>query len=61
MAVTVGTKLVNGGNSGWTHSDVMNTLEEVFYDLGWNSGTQKDGVPIACFSLCLFSLQCCYG
>ena len=48
MAVTVGTKLVNGGNSGWTHSDVMNTLEEVFYDLGWNSGTQKDGVPIAC-------------
>ena len=48
MAVTVGTELVNNGNSGWTQSDVMDTLEKVFYDLGWNSGTQKNGVPIAC-------------
>jgi len=48
MAVTVGTELVNGGNSGWTQSDVMDALEKVFYDLGWNSGTQKNGVPIAC-------------
>ena len=47
MAVTVGTELVNNGNSGWTQSDVMDTLEKVFYDLGWNSGTQKNGVPIA--------------
>ncbi len=48
MAVTVGTELVNNGNSGWTQADVMNALEKVFYDLGWNSGTQKNGVPIAC-------------
>ena len=47
MAVTVGTELVNNGNSGWTQADVMDTLEKVFYELGFNSGTQKNGVPQA--------------
>ena len=27
--------------------------EKVFYDMGWNSGTQKDGVPIALIYPCL--------
>ena len=47
MAVTIGTELVNNGNSGWTNADVMNALEKVFYEMGWNSGSQEDGVPIA--------------
>ena len=47
MAVTVGTELVNNGNSGWTSADVMNALEKVFYEMGYNSGSQEDGVPIA--------------
>ena len=47
MAVNIGTELVNSGNTGWTNLDVMNALEKVFYDMGWNSGTQKNGVPIA--------------
>ena len=47
MAVTIGTELVNNGNSGWTNADVMNALEKVFYDMGFNSGSQEDGVPIA--------------
>ena len=47
MAVTIGTELVNNGNSGWTHSHVMDALEKVFYEMGFNSGTQKNGVPQA--------------
>ena len=47
MAVTIGTELVNNGNSGWTNADVMTALEKVFYDMGYNSGSQEDGVPIA--------------
>ena len=47
MAVTIGTELVNNGNSGWTSADVMTALEKVFYDMGYNSGSQEDGVPIA--------------
>ena len=46
MAVNIGTELVNNGNSGWNNLDVMNALEKVFYNMGWNSGTQKNGVPI---------------
>ena len=46
MAVNIGTELVNNGNSGWSNLDVMNSLEKVFSDMGWNSGTQKNGVPI---------------
>ena len=43
MAVNIGTELVNSGNTGWNNLDVMNALEKVFYDMGWNSGTQKNG------------------
>ena len=40
----------NGSNEpqeGWTQAHVMDALEKVFYQMGWNSGTQKNGVPIA--------------
>ncbi len=47
MAVTIGTELVNNGNSGWTQAHVMDALEKVFYEMGFNSGTQKNGVPQA--------------
>ena len=47
MAVTIGTELVNNGNSGWTNADVMTALEKVFYEMGYNSVSQEDGVPIA--------------
>ena len=47
MAVTIGTELVNNGNSGWTQAHVMDALEKVFYEMGFNSGTQKNGVPTA--------------
>ena len=46
MTVNIGTELVNSGNTGWNNLDVMNALEKVFYNMGWNSGTQKNGVPI---------------
>ena len=47
MAVNIGTELVNNGNQGWNNLDVMTALEKVFSDMGWNSGTQKNGVPIS--------------
>ena len=52
MAVNEGTVPVkpNGSNEpteGWTQAHVMDALEKAFYEMGWNSGTQKDGVPIA--------------
>ena len=47
MTVNIGTELVNSGNTGWNNLDVMNALEKVFYNMGWNSGTQKNGIPIA--------------
>ena len=47
MAVNIGTELVNNGNQGWSNLDVMTALEKVFSDMGWNSGTQKNGVPIS--------------
>ena len=37
MAVTIGTELVNNGNSGWTQADVMDALEKVFYEMGFNN------------------------
>ena len=43
MTVNIQTELVNNGNSGWNSLDVMNALEKTFYNMGWNSGTQKDG------------------
>ena len=45
MAVLKNTVQVNNGNTGWNAGHVMDALEEVFGDLGWHSGTQKDGVP----------------
>ena len=47
MAVNIGTEFVNNGNSGWNNLDVMTALEKVFSEMGWNSGTQKNGVPIS--------------
>ena len=49
MTVNIQTELVNNGNSGWNNLDVMNALEKTFYNMGWNSGTQKNGVPICLF------------
>ncbi len=48
MAVLIGNEPVNSGNTGWSKADVMTALEKVFYELGWNSGTQKNGVPVCC-------------
>jgi hypothetical protein len=48
MSVIIGDEPVNSGNTGWTKSDVLTALEKVFYELGWNSGTQKNGVPVCC-------------
>ena len=52
MAVTVGTVPVypdgsNNPTTGWTQAHVMDALEKVFYEMGFNSGTQKNGVPCA--------------
>ena len=48
MSVIIGDEPVNSGNTGWTKADVLTALEKVFYELGWNSGTQKNGVPVCC-------------
>ena len=45
MAVLKNTVQVNNGNTGWNAGHVMDAMEEIFGDLGWNSGTQKNGVP----------------
>lgn len=50
MAVSKSTVLVNGGNTGWTKSDVISALEVAFANLGWHSGTAKTGVPTTCFA-----------
>ena len=52
MAVNVGTVPVypdgsNEAQTGWTQAHIMNALEKVFYEMGFNSGTQKNGVPQA--------------
>ena len=52
MAVNVGTVPVypdgsNNPQTGWTQAHVMDALEKAFYEMGFNSGTQKNGVPIA--------------
>ena len=47
MAVIIGTELVNNGQSGWDRSHVLTALEKVFYEMGFNSGSQEDGVPTA--------------
>lgn len=50
MAVSKSTFLVNGGEPGWTKSDVISALETAFADLGWHSGTAKTGVPTTCLA-----------
>ena len=37
----------NNAQAGGTQAHVMNALEKVFYEMGFNSGTQKNGVPQA--------------
>ena len=52
MTVNIGTVPVNPNGSneaqtGWTQAHVMDALEKAFYEMGWNSGVQKNGVPQA--------------
>lgn len=53
MAVVKNEYPVNGGNTGWSRSDVISAMENAFSGLdggaGWHSGTAKTGVPVACF------------
>ena len=61
MAVNVGTVPVypdgsNEAQTGWTQAHVMNALEKVFYEMGFNSGTQKNGVPQASYILDVIKL-----
>lgn len=44
MAILKNTVQVNSGNTGWTRSNVLDALEETIADLGWNSGSQVNGV-----------------
>ena len=44
MAILKNTVQVNSGNTGWTRSNVLDALEETIADLGWNGGTQVNGV-----------------
>ena len=45
MAILKSIVDVNNGNQGWTKSDVLDALETVFANLGWNNGTAATGVP----------------
>jgi len=45
MAILKSVVDVNNGNTGWTKSDVLDALETVFANLGWNNGTAATGVP----------------
>ena len=46
MAILKSIVDVNNGNTGWTKSDVLDALETVFANLGWNNGTAATGVPV---------------
>ena len=48
MAILKSVVDVNNGNTGWTKSDVLDALETVFANLGWNNGTAASGVPCVC-------------
>lgn len=50
MAIVKNTVQVNNGNTGWTSSNILDALEETFGDLGWNSGSQANGVVTSCTS-----------
>ena len=45
MAILKSVVDVNNGNTGWDKSDVLDALETVFANLGWNNGTAATGVP----------------
>ena len=45
MAILKSVVDVNNGNTGWTKTDVLDALETVFANLGWNNGTAATGVP----------------
>ena len=47
MAILKSVVDVNNGNTGWDKSDVLDALETVFANLGWNNGTAASGVPVA--------------
>ena len=49
MAILKQTVQVNNGNEGWNSTHVLDALEETFYQMGWNSGTQTNGVVTTCF------------
>ena len=38
MAILKSVVDVNNGNTGWDKSDVLDALETVFANLGWNNG-----------------------
>jgi hypothetical protein len=46
MAILKSIVDVNNGNTGWTKTDVLDALETVFANLGWNNGTAATGVPV---------------
>lgn len=50
MAILRSVVDVNNGNTGWTNSDVMDALETVFANLGFNGGSSLSGVPQVCVS-----------
>ena len=45
MAILKSVVDVNNGNTGWDKSDVLDALETVFANLGWNNGSAATGVP----------------
>jgi hypothetical protein len=47
MAILKSVVNVNNGNTGWTRANVMDALETVFANLGWNGGTPINGSPVA--------------
>ena len=40
MAILKSVVDVNNGNTGWTKTDVLDALETVFANLGWNNEQQ---------------------
>jgi hypothetical protein len=50
MAILRSVVDVNNGNTGWTKQDVLDALETVFANLGFNGGTTRSGVPQVCVS-----------
>jgi len=49
MAIVKSVVQVNNGNTGWTKTHVLNALEQTFANLGFNDGSQVNGV--ACTTL----------